>query len=81
MLLNLRLLFRWIGTSRRANIYLSNSDRVALSAMTGLEGESAVILFVIFSQLLKLYGAIRKSDHPFTYVLRRIRTFTLSSIF
>jgi hypothetical protein len=35
-------------------------------------GKSAVMLFVIFIQLMKLCGAIHKSDHPFTFALRRI---------
>ena len=54
----MRLLFRWIDTSRRADIHLSNSDCAALRAMTGSEGESAVMLFGIFMQLLILGGAI-----------------------
>ncbi|MEI6138456.1 MAG: hypothetical protein WCP85_04290 [Mariniphaga sp.] len=37
---------------------LSNLDCAALRAMTGPEGESAVMLFGIFIQLLKLCGAI-----------------------
>ncbi len=46
------------GTSRRAGDYLSNLGCAALCAMTGPEWESAVRLFVIFPQLLKLCGAI-----------------------
>ena len=30
--------------------------------MTGLEGESAVMLFVVFPQLFKFCGAVRKFD-------------------
>ena len=41
--------------------------QAALRAMTGPEEESAVMLFDIFIQLLKLCGAIRKFDHPFTF--------------
>jgi hypothetical protein len=37
---------------------LSNLDCAALRAMTGTNGECAVMLFVIFPQLLKLCGAI-----------------------
>jgi hypothetical protein len=39
--------------------YLSNIDSTALRAMTVSKGESAVMLFVIFPQLLKLCGALR----------------------
>jgi len=53
------LLFRRVGTSCRADDYVSEVDCAALRAMTGLEGESAVMLFVVFTQLLKLCGAIR----------------------
>ncbi|MEI6141373.1 MAG: hypothetical protein WCP85_19035 [Mariniphaga sp.] len=38
-------------------------DFAALRAMTGLEGESAVILFGFFMQLLKLCGAIQNFDY------------------
>ena len=58
VLLSLGLLFRWIGTSRRADNYLSNLDCEALRAMTGSEGESAVMLFGIFMQILKFCGAL-----------------------
>ena len=44
------------GTSSRADHYVSNLDCAALRAMTGREGESAVMLFVVFAQLLKLCG-------------------------
>ena len=37
VLLRLGLLFRWIGTSCRADDYLSNSDCAALRAMTDHE--------------------------------------------
>ncbi len=58
VLLRTGLLFRWIGTSRRAGVYLSNSDCAALRAMTDRKGESALMLFVIFIQLLILCGAL-----------------------
>ena len=48
-----------MGLLCRAGVYPSNWDGAALRAMTGPEGESAVMLFVIFPQLLKLRGAIR----------------------
>ena len=48
------------------------SSRSALRAMTGSEGESAVISFGIVTQLLKHCGAIRIFDYRFTLVLRRI---------
>jgi len=57
------LLFRRIGTSVRAGDNLSNSDCTALRAMTGLKGESAIMLFVVFLQLLKLCGAIHNLDY------------------
>ena len=53
------LLFRRIGTGRRANDYVSNLDCAALRAMTGHEGESAGMLFVTFSPTLKLCGSLR----------------------
>jgi hypothetical protein len=43
----------------RAGAYLSNLDCAALRAMTVPEGESAVILFGIFIQLLEDCGAIQ----------------------
>ena len=58
------MLFRWIpenGTGSNKSSYrnyVSNLDRAALRAMTGPEGESAVMLFGIVMQLLKLCGAI-----------------------
>jgi len=52
-----------MGLLCRAGVYLSNIDCVALRAMTGHEGESAVILFVVFSQLLKPCGAFRNLDY------------------
>ena len=48
-----------MGLLWSAGDYLSNLDCAALRAMTSLEGESAVIMFVIFMQLLKPCGAIR----------------------
>ena len=65
VLLSLRLLCR-------ADDCVSNLDCAALRATTDHEGESANMLFDIFSQLLKLCGVIRKFDHPFAFVLRRI---------
>ena len=51
MLLSLRLLCR-------ADDYPSNLDRAALRAMTGLDGEGAVMLFGIFIQVLEDFFAI-----------------------
>ena len=59
VLLIMGLLFRWIGTRVRADNHLSNLDCAALRAMTGHEGESAVRLFGIITQLLKPCGAIQ----------------------
>ena len=50
---------------------------VANLAMTGHEGESAVMLFVVFIQLLKLCGAIHNLDHVFAFVLRRMENLLL----
>ena len=47
-----------MGLLCRADDYVSYLDRAALRAMTGPKGESAVILFGIFIQLLKPCGAI-----------------------
>jgi hypothetical protein len=55
VLLRMRLLCR-------AGDYLSNLDCAALRAMTGSEGESAVMLFGIFIQLLKFCGSIYDFD-------------------
>jgi hypothetical protein len=46
------------GTSCRATNYLSNLNCAPLRSMTGSEGESAVMLFGIFMQLLKFCGAL-----------------------
>ena len=43
----------------RADDWVSNLECAALRAMTGLEGESASILFGIFIQLFELCGAIQ----------------------
>ena len=63
------LLFRWIGTSRRADNHLSNLDCAALRAMTSTKGEGAVMLFVILPQLLQLCGANHNFviDRPTTH--------------
>ncbi|MEI6141167.1 MAG: hypothetical protein WCP85_18000 [Mariniphaga sp.] len=47
-----------LGLLCRAGDHLSNSDCAALRAMTGPEGESAVMLFVVFLLLLKYCDAI-----------------------
>jgi hypothetical protein len=47
------------GLLCRTDNYHSNSDCAALRAMTNLKGDSAIMLFVVFLQLLKLRGAIR----------------------
>jgi len=49
VLLSLGLLCRTVD-------YLSNLDFAALRAMTGPEGEGAVMLFVTFGEPLKLCG-------------------------
>ena len=46
------------GLLCRADDYLPNFNCAALRAMTGPGGESAVILFGIFMQLLEICGAI-----------------------
>ena len=51
-----------LGLLCRADNYLSNLDCAALRAMTGHEGESAVMLFVVFPKLLKLCGVIHNFD-------------------
>jgi hypothetical protein len=43
-----------MGLLCRADDWVSNLECAALRAMTGLEGESAVMLFGIFIQLLNL---------------------------
>jgi hypothetical protein len=48
-----------MGLLWSANDYVSNLVCAALLAMTGLEGESTVMVFGIFMQLLKPCGAIR----------------------
>ena len=48
-----------LGLLCRADDYLSNLECPALRAMTGHEGESAVMLFVVFSHPLKPCGAIQ----------------------
>jgi hypothetical protein len=52
-----------MGLLCRADDSVSNLDCAALRAMTGLKGESAVMLFVVFTQLLKLCGVFRNFDH------------------
>ena len=47
-----------MGLLCRAGVYHSNLDCAALRTMTVPERESAVMLFVVFTQLLKLCGAI-----------------------
>ena len=47
-----------MGLLWSANNYPSDLDCAKLRAMTDHEGESADMLFVIFSQFLILYGAI-----------------------
>ena len=61
-----------MGLLWSADDCVSNIDCAALRALTGPEGESAVLLFVTFGKLLKRCGAIQKFDHPFTFALRRI---------
>ena len=46
-----------MGLLWSADNHLSNFFRAALHAITGHEGESEVILFVIFPELLMLCGA------------------------
>ena len=48
-----------MGLLCRADDWVSNLECAALRAMTGLEGESASILFGIFIQLFELCGAIQ----------------------
>ena len=48
-----------LGLLWGADNYFSNLDCAALRAMTGTEGDSAVMLFGSFLQLLKLCGAIQ----------------------
>ena len=40
--------------------------------MTGLEGESAINLFVVYIQLLKLYGALYNFDFLSAFEFRRM---------
>ena len=49
VLLRLGLLFRWIGTSRRADVNPPNSDCAALRAMTFPKRENAAMLFITFA--------------------------------
>ena len=51
-----------MGLLCRADDYVSNLNCAALRAMTGYERESAVILFVIFFQLLKLCGELHNFE-------------------
>ena len=48
--------------------YLSNWVCAALRAMTDPKGESAVMLFMIFIQLLEVCGVIHNFDHPSDFV-------------
>ena len=59
VLLRMRLLWS-------AEENLSNLDCAALRAMTGPKGESAVMLFLVFMQLLKLCGLIHDFDFCFS---------------
>jgi len=52
-------LLHCLGLLCRAGVYPSNLDYAALRAMTGRDGEGAVMLFVIFTQLLKRCGTLR----------------------
>ena len=61
-----------MGLLWSADNHLSNSDSSTLRAMTSSDKESAVMVFVVFSQLLKLCGAIHNFDHRSTFSLRRI---------
>ncbi len=79
VLLSLGLLFRWIPENRGRQeqvvvqkILLQILFCSALRAMTGPEVESAVILFGIFIQPLKLCGALHNFDHQPAFTLRRI---------
>ena len=53
----------WMVLLCRADNYPSNKDCAALRAMTGHKEESAVMLFVIFTQLLKLCGVIQNFEN------------------
>jgi len=48
-----------MGLLWSAGDYHSNSDYATLLQKTGLKGESAIMLFMVFLQLLKLCGAIQ----------------------
>ena len=52
-----------LGLLCRAEDQVSNLYCAALRAMTGPECESAVMLFVIFTQLLKLCGVIQNFEN------------------
>jgi len=60
-----------MGLLWSAGDYLSNSECAALRAMTGSEGESAVMLFLFFSNFLKFCGAIHNFYPPSSVDLRR----------
>ena len=47
------------GTCSVHVIIFRNLDSAALRAMTGRKGESAIMLFLVFLQLLKFCGAIQ----------------------
>ena len=72
LLFSLGLLFRRFGTRSVQVIIFQNLDCAALRAMTSLKCESAIMLFVVFLQLLKLCGAIHNYDHQTGFTLRRI---------
>ena len=61
----------WMVLLCRADNYPSNKDCAALRAMTGSEGESAVMLFLFFSNFLKFCGAIHNFYPPSSVDLRR----------
>lgn len=54
-----RIVLQSLGLLWSVGAYPSNSDCAALHAMTGSEGESAVMMFVTFSKLLKRCSVIR----------------------
>jgi len=51
-----------MGLLCRAGDYVSKLVCSALRAMTGPKGKSAVMVFMVFIQLLKLCGAIHDFD-------------------
>ena len=55
-------MFLSLGLLWSAGDSVSNLDCAALRAMTGSEGESAVMLFGIFVQILKFCGALHDYD-------------------